>query len=135
MTDEKPKDSRGRPTDYRPEYCESVIEWGKLGKSKAWMCAELGIVDQTMRNWCSANPEFAAAIALSVKHSQRWWEDKGQDSLDKIGFQGSMWSRSMAARFPDDWREKQALEHSGSVEVTSKEQKDAAAAAFLRSNG
>ncbi len=96
----------GRPTDYRPEYCDKVVEWGKEGKSKAWMCAELDIVDQTMRNWGEAHPEFLDAITRGLKHSQKWWEDKGQSSLDKAGFQASVWSRSMAARFPEDWREK-----------------------------
>ena len=35
----------------------------------------------------------------------------------------------------DDWREKQEIEHSGSVEVTSKEQRDAAVAAATRADG
>lgn len=96
----------GRPTDYKPEYCEAVIEWGKLGKSKAWMCSKLETTPQTMAAWCEAHPEFLEAITRGVTHSQEWWEDKGQDCIEKAGFQGSVWSRSMAARFPNDWREK-----------------------------
>jgi hypothetical protein len=96
----------GRPTDYKPEYCGLVVLWGKQGKSRAWMCAEFDVVDQTVRNWEAAHPEFLDAITRGLKLSQKWWEDKGQDSLDKAGFQGSVWSRSMAARFPNDWREK-----------------------------
>lgn len=110
---EAQKHPGGRPTDYLPEYCASVVEWGKQGKSKAWMCAELDIVDQTMRNWGEAHPEFLEAITRGLKHSQKWWEDKGQDNLETTGFQSSMWSRSMAARFPDDWREKSSTELSG----------------------
>ena len=95
-----------RPSEYDPSYCERVIEWGKQGKSKAWMCAELDCTPQTMANWSEAHPEFLEAITRAVSHSQRWWEDKGQDNLETAGFQSSMWSRSMAARFPNDWREK-----------------------------
>lgn len=95
-----------RPSEYDPSYCERVIEWGKQGKSKAWMCAELDCTPQTMANWSEAHPEFLEAITRAVSHSQRWWEDKGQDNLGTAGFQSSMWSRSMAARFPNDWREK-----------------------------
>lgn len=102
-----------RPYEYMPEYCDRVIEWGKLGKSKAWMCAELDCSPQTMANWCEKFPDFLEAITRAVAHSQKWWEDKGQESLDKTGFQGNMWSRSMAARFPNDWREKTAQEISG----------------------
>lgn len=50
--------------------------------------------------------------------SQQWWEDEGQVSLDKQGYQSSMWSRSMAARFPDDWRESKDVALSGSLQVT-----------------
>lgn len=78
------------------------------------MCAELDCTPQTMANWCEANAEFLEAITRAIMHSQKWWEDKGQSSLEKAGFQASVWSRSMAARFPNDWREKVA--HGGDPE-------------------
>ena len=96
----------GRPTDYKPEYCESVVKWGKLGKSKAWLCAELMIVDQTMRNWCEQHPAFLEAMELSQKLSQQWWEDTGQNGMLSKSIDSSIYSRSMGARFPADWREK-----------------------------
>ena len=33
----------GRPTDYRPEYCERVIELGRLGMSVVEMAADIGV--------------------------------------------------------------------------------------------
>ena len=96
----------GRPTDYKPEYCEAVVEWGKRGKSKAWMCASLSIADNTMRTWCDTYPEFLQAMEISQKHSQLWWEDTGQSGMLSKSIDASIWSRSMAARFPADWREK-----------------------------
>ena len=105
MSDE-PKHAGGRPTDYRPQYCQSVIAWGKLGKSKAWICAELDIVDNTMRNWSEAHPEFLQAMELSQKKAQQLWEDIGFDGMQSKSIDASIYSRSMAARFPNDWREK-----------------------------
>jgi hypothetical protein len=113
----------GRPTDYRPEYCEQVIEYGKRGKSVAWMAAELGVAKQTIHNWAEEHPEFLDAFNVAKLHSQRWWEDAGQDNMLMAPGQGTMnasiWSRSMAARFPDDWREKQEIKHAGGVTITA----------------
>lgn len=107
----------GRPTDYRIEYCDNVIEWGKLGKSRAWIAAELDITVKTLHSWELANPEFLIAMDRSRVKSQQWWEDAGQGGMERQGFGASIWSRSMAARFPDDWREKQTQEHTGAVMV------------------
>jgi hypothetical protein len=106
-----------RPTDYRQEYCEQVIDFGKQGKSVAWMAAELGVSKQTLHNWTEAHPEFLDAFTRAKLESQRWWEDAGQTGLVMAPgsgtFNGSVWSRSMAARFPEDWREQKGVELTG----------------------
>lgn len=95
----------GRPTKYRPEMCEQVVAWGKLGKSKAWIASELDIARSTLDLWCDDHPDFSEAITRASAHAQRWWEDKGQENLTNREFNGPVWARSMGARFPDDWRE------------------------------
>lgn len=107
----------GRPSDYRPEYCERVIELGKNGASIVEMAAEIGVDRKTLeQSWTAAYPEFLQAFTCARQWSQVWWEKKGRDNLITpagVTFQASVWSRSMAARFPDDWREKNATEHTG----------------------
>jgi len=107
----------GRPSDYRPEYCEQVIELGRLGLSVAQMASRLDTSKQTLLRWVEANPEFRAAMEVARSHSQAWWEEMGQANLimpmGSGSFQGSVWSRSMAARFPDDWRENKGVELTG----------------------
>jgi hypothetical protein len=103
----------GRPTSYRPEYCEKVVEWGKLGKSRAWMCSRLDITPKTMASWEAAHPDFLSAMIRARMHAQAHWEDQGHDNLLTAGFNSSVWSRSMGARFPDDWRETSRNEHAG----------------------
>jgi hypothetical protein len=100
--------SGGRPSTYDPAFCDRVIDWGKQGKSKAWMAAELGVHRDTVNEWERVHPEFSDAITRALLYSQQWWEDMGQDNLLADRFQASMWSRSMAARFPHEWREKMA---------------------------
>jgi len=53
----------GRPTDYRPQFCEEVIELGKLGKSKAQMAAALDCSRDSIDQWCKDHQEFSGAIA------------------------------------------------------------------------
>lgn len=103
----------GRPSTYDPAYCEDVVTYGKAGKSVAWIATELDVCKQTLFNWMDAHPEFLDAMTRAKLWAQRWWEDKGQDGMEQQGFNASVWSRSMAARFPDDWREVKGTELTG----------------------
>lgn len=103
----------GRPTKYRPYMCEQVIEWGKLGKSRAWMCAQLDISHRTLLDWEATNEDFAQALTRAEMHAQAHWEDLGHDNIKAPTFQSSVWSRSMAARFPKTWRETSRQEQTG----------------------
>ena len=105
----------GHPTDYNPIYCERVLAWGEQGKSKAWMAARIGVVRQTLENWAQAHPEFMDAFTRSQDLAQGWWEDAGQNHMisrpSEASINTGVWSRSMAARFPADWREKTETTH------------------------
>lgn len=107
----------GRPTGYRPEYCERVIELGRTGASVVEMAAEIGVARATLEaNWTANHPEFLEAFTQAKQLSQVWWERMGRENLivpQGITFQATVWSRSMAARFPADWRESSKTEISG----------------------
>ena len=116
MTEEKR--GRGRPSEYRPEYCERVIELGRLGMSVVEMASEIGVSRNTLETlWTAAHPEFMEAMAIAREASQAWWESMGRTNLvmpkDAGTFQASVWSRSMGARFPRDWRENKGVALSG----------------------
>ena len=104
-----PKHPGGRPTSYRQEFCAHVIEWGRLGKSRTWMAANLEVDRKTIDNWASANPEFVHALSRAKALEQAYWEDLGHDGLSADRFNSGVWSKSMAARFPDEWRDKQEV--------------------------
>lgn len=103
----------GRPTDYRPEYCEQVIAWGAEGKSLTWMAAQLDVARETIYAWEREVPEFSDALSRARAKCQAWWEDKGQDGLAAPMFNGGVWVKNMAARFKADWSEKASVELSG----------------------
>ncbi len=100
----------GRPSLYDPSYCDQVIELGRSGFSVVEMAADIGVSRNTLETvWPAAHPEFLEALGLARDISQAWWERQGRENLTADKFQGSLYSRSMAARFPKDWREKQLV--------------------------
>lgn len=104
----------GRPSDYDPAYCERVIAMGKDGLSVVEMADELDVSRNTLEtNWPAAHPEFLEALTRAREASQAWWEKAGRSGIFMQGFNSSVWSRSMAARFPRDWREVKGTELTG----------------------
>ena len=105
----------GRPTSYDPSFCDKVIEIGEQGGSLAEMAYECGIIRETLNEWAKAHEEFSDALKHAKLSSQIWWERKGRGGIEKSSseFQGNLWSRNMAARFPDDWREVKGTEVTG----------------------
>ena len=108
----------GRPSEYKPEYCKRVIELGRLGMSVVEMASDIGVSRNTLEtSWTAAHPEFLEALEIARECSQSWWESMGRVNLimnkEAGTFQASVWSRSMAARFPRDWRENKGVELTG----------------------
>ena len=96
----------GRPSKYDPKFCDDIIRMGAEGYSIVEMAAELGLHRETIeKNWPAQYPEFSEAFARARVLSQGWWERQGRIGLYAERFQPALYSRSMSARFPDDWRE------------------------------
>lgn len=102
-----------RPSEYDPAFCDTAVAAGRDGKSLTWLAAELDVSRECVYEWGRTHTEFSDALTRMRLLSQRWWEDAGQAGMEKAGFNSSVWSRSMAARFPDDWREVKGTELSG----------------------
>lgn len=107
----------GRPTDYKPEFCELVYEMGKQGKSEAEMAAEIGVTRKTLKNWESEHPEFFYWFAVARECSQAWWESLAQNQMltPTPGFSSGLWAKSMSARFRDDYTERTKQEVTGDL--------------------
>jgi len=104
----------GRPSSYDPAYCERVIELGKQGMSVVEMACEIGVSRNTLEtNWPAQHPEFLEAFTRAKEESQAWWERTGRVGMMKKEIDAAIYSRSMAARFPHDWRETKRSELSG----------------------
>jgi hypothetical protein len=108
-----PKRKPGRPSVYRPEACETVMQLGREGASRAEFALELGISFQTMRNWENTHPEFLEATTRAKELSQAWWEKQGRAGIWSRDFNAPAYRLQMLNRFRDDWRDKHDHEHTG----------------------
>jgi transposase-like protein len=107
----------GRPTKYKPEFCEQVIELGKKGKSLAQMAAHFDVARSTIDQWAEDQPDFSEALTRAKAHCQAWWENVGQEAMFMDKFQSAVWTKSMQARFRDDYTERQELKHEGGLNI------------------
>lgn len=105
----------GRPTEYRPEMCQVVIDLGKLGYSKAMIAADyrIDVTRQTLDNWGREHEEFFNAMLRARELSLAWWEAQGQLGVWGDGFNANAYRLQVTNRFPDDWKDKQSQEHTG----------------------
>ena len=102
----------GRPTKYKPEFCDVVIQCGREGMGKAEMAAELNVVYSTFDLWTQEHPEFSEAVKEARHLSQAWWEKQGRSATfgGVPGFNATSYIFNMKNRFPSDWREKQDVD-------------------------
>ena len=107
----KPEDllKVGRPSLYKPEYCAKVIELGREGCSPAQIASHFDVDRVTLRNWGDEFPEFLTAMTRAKVHEQAWWEQMGQKGLVADRFNAQVWSKSVAARFREDYTERKEV--------------------------
>ena len=117
MTETTEKRPVGRPSLYKPEYCEEVIALGKIGKSVEQIASRLGFSLRTMYEWRDVHEEFSHALTEAKEHEQAWWEDQADsymvENKESDRLNATLWSRSMAARFPKKYRESTKTEITG----------------------
>jgi hypothetical protein len=102
-----------RPTKYKSEYCEKVIELMAEGASKTEVCAEIGICYDTFLDWQKANKEFSESVKRGDKLSEAWWLKSGRLNLENNKFSYTGWYMNMKNRH--GWKDKQEVEQSGEV--------------------
>jgi len=107
----------GRPSLYKQEYCERVVELGRVGKSIEQIAADIGVSTRVLFDWRDKHEDFLHALEYAKELEQTWWEDQAQAYMVEAHqgpkLNASLWSRSMAARFPKKYRESVKQEITG----------------------
>lgn len=102
-----------RPSTYKPEYCERIIEMAKEGHGPASYAAEFNIDRATLYKWADTYEDFRTALSRAKQFEQLWWENAGRQGMFAEKFNALVWKTSMQARFRDDYTEKKVSEISG----------------------
>jgi transposase len=71
-----PNYTTGRPSDYRPEYCDMVIEFMGQGYSLTAFAGHVRQSRETIYRWIKAHPEFSDAVTTARSCRVRALETK-----------------------------------------------------------
>ena len=104
---EEEKKPVGRPTKYKPEYCQMLIDHMAKGKSYETFGYSVGVDRATVYNW-EKHPEFLDAKKKAFDASYAFWEEAGLAGMFMGGkdnpFNSTVWIFNMKNRF--NWKDK-----------------------------
>jgi hypothetical protein len=116
---DKPEVKRpvGRPTEYKPEYCETVKMLLKEGKALKQIYAVLDVSQTCFNEWREKHPEFGSAVNDHLSDAEAAWIEKGMKNLDNKNFNAALYSFMMQNLHK--WSRK--TEQSGTVTIKHEE--------------
>lgn len=71
----------GRPSKYKPEYCQLIIEHMEKGYSLESFGAIAEVCKDTLFEWQKVHPEFKEAVDIGYAKSLLWWEKAGMQGM------------------------------------------------------
>jgi hypothetical protein len=126
----------GRPTDYKPEYCDSLIKWFEVEPNREieiphmkdgeviWndikvmanrlpkfheFAKSIGVSHQTLLNWCEMNIEFFEAYTCAKELQKYFLIENGLNGCYNAAF------GIFVAKNITDMKDKAEIEHSGTI--------------------
>ena len=103
--EKKPQEKRplGRPTKYKPEYCQELVDFMAKGFSFEAFAGKVKVSNQTIYDWLDQHPDFLEAKHQAFAASRLFWEGAAVQGLwqDKNGptLNNYVWGRTMQNRF------------------------------------
>lgn len=109
MNDNPP---RGRPSKYRPEFCQAVIEDARLGFSLSAFAGGIEVDRDTISEWRKVHPEFDQACKTAKAVRSRYLET-GIMKEDIASPAMNARKLALANCAEEDWRTETTLKHVG----------------------
>ena len=103
------KHAGGRPTDYRPEYCDAVIAAMSDGLSLSAFAGLIGQGRDTVYKWIRAHSEFSDAVSRARAARVLWLERKLLRSRKGAETTAAIFALKNAD--PTEWRDQKHTEH------------------------
>lgn len=99
----------GRPTKYKKEYCDMIVEHMAQGLSKESFAGAIGVDEKTIYNWEKEHKPFFQSVKKGEAASKFFWEKLGLSGVngDIEGFNATTWIFNMKNRFR--WTDKQEI--------------------------
>lgn len=116
-----------RPTVYKSEYCQMLIDHLEKGYSFESFAGLVGVCKQTLYNWADEHQEFLDSKKAGIEKARLFWEKEGIEGLwtieenegsgkDQIRrrkqINSTIWLFNMKNRFPKEWSDKKEIDHS-----------------------
>jgi hypothetical protein len=109
----------GRPTEYKPEYCEEIIGFMSNGASQVQFAAHIGVCKDTINEWAKKHEEFTYARKIAMTKCEAWWEAAGQQGMRTTGgFNAATWIFNMKARFK--WQDRTEVTLNADIKTEDK---------------
>lgn len=117
MALEKPKRANGRPSEYRAEYCQKLIDWMSEGRSFETFGTVVDVDDDTLNQWVIKHPAFAEAKAKAKVAERQWWETVARGAAaGKIKNSAqAVLIFSMKNKFPQHYNDRRQVELTGAA--------------------
>lgn len=111
------KSEGGRPTLYRPEYCDEVERFCADGMSLTAFAGHIGVSRRTIGYWMESHPDFADACEIAKARACAWYESQLRKVAMGEGGPGAATAAMFGVKnFGDgDFSDRRQLEHVGSV--------------------
>jgi len=98
-----------KPTLYKKEYCERLIEHMSEGMSFEAFAGVISVTRKTLYNWKEKHEEFLEAHEIGIEKCRVFWERLGiQGAIGSKDFNGTAWIFNMKNRFR--WRDSLEIE-------------------------
>ena len=107
---EKAKRPIGRPTKYKPEYCDMLVKHMAEGASMTSFAAEIDVSRETISEWSRVHPEFSVAVKKGKAKCAAWWERLGRTGAMGGDVNPTLVIFGLKNMAADDWRDKQELD-------------------------
>jgi len=86
-----------------------ALECGAHGYSRAQIAACIGISKQLLATWIKDYPRFTEVMERADTLAQAWWEGRAMDGTAQSRIGGTVWHKSVAARFPHEYADRQEI--------------------------
>ena len=104
----------GRPSKYKPEFCDLVLPFMERGYSTTALAGHLGVARSTVYLWMEEQAAFSDAVKEGMAASAIWWEDRLRAIA--MGEEGNAASAifGLKNRASADWRDKSEVDNTSS---------------------